>query len=594
MKDRPTMWTDIKGIDGLSRYTSKNPKFRVVAMVLACVVMIIFVFIIALFLPRSSTVMVTIYSIPDGATVLINGKEHSVTPLKLAITPGKIKFELLKQGFFNIEEDVTVERNNQSISFTLFPSDGATLIETNPKSSLVYVDDKFVGYSPLTVKNVKGTHRVRASFQGFVQQEKIIDFGLTNRVTIDLAPRNFKVEIDTIPQGGEIYINEKHQGVTPWIGYLDTGTYKIRLAKEGHPMIFKEIKIAEDFRNIYSFGSHDLTLEGKVGNYEAPKGQSYLCMPKDGIISTKTPPLYLGLPPVTVDLNLVASYLHMEEVRPEFGLLISNHSLYGSSINRVELDDKGNVLTKQIIFNYPGFNTQQVIGQQLENIDFETLSSEKLKRVQLIDDDGNPRFYMRSEIGSYFIIDRDQTPIKRLKLVGRAERSIASPNGNYIAYLFKGKIYLVDIQKEKEITSAFGSELAFTNDSTKLLVLNNGRISIIDTESSRVSNYPCHKTGYLIPLSSEIFAITDKDSIKALWSIEKSKEITFSEVFGSFFWKDHFEGDSLMIHSIQEQTKTLVLGRIYGLPVIITLDPIPSIIWTYIPENIIYNLKGQY
>jgi hypothetical protein len=134
-------------------------------------------------------------STPAGATVFVDGREFGVTPVAVrALAPGAHRVRLVRDGYAPAERRIVVTRSRpaQSIVVPLAeprtaslrgtaaptaPSStpatmgrytGGLVVESKPSGAKVYVDDRLVGTTPLSLPQISaGSHAVRLERDGY-------------------------------------------------------------------------------------------------------------------------------------------------------------------------------------------------------------------------------------------------------------------------------------------------------------------------------------------------------------------------------------------------------------------------------------------
>lgn len=190
-------------------------------------------------LPRVGALRVT--SDPDGATVLLDGKEIGKTPLVYPnVPPGKHTLSVRLAGYVTVEREVQVERAQASeAQFSLERQTRAVRVVSDPAGAEVTWDGQPLGKAPAVVtKAPVGTHTVRLSLPGYdeVEQEVRIDPGdKPAEVTIAMARLVGRLKITSEPAGAQISVAGKPRGTAPVeLGELPPGDYEISATLAGY------------------------------------------------------------------------------------------------------------------------------------------------------------------------------------------------------------------------------------------------------------------------------------------------------------------------------------------------------------------------
>jgi len=122
-------------------------------------------------------------SMPAGASVVVDGQSHGVTPLDLGeLALGAHTIEVSHPGHDTRQQRVTLSerRPARSVDFKLRPtgvpaqaapagnSPGSLQVTSHPSGAQVFVDDDLIGTAPLLLSNVAaGSRRLRVELSGY-------------------------------------------------------------------------------------------------------------------------------------------------------------------------------------------------------------------------------------------------------------------------------------------------------------------------------------------------------------------------------------------------------------------------------------------
>jgi PEGA domain-containing protein len=151
---------------------------------------------------------------PAGASVIVDGREHGTTPTVVrGLGRGTHRVRVIRDGYLPDERNVAVTRNQPSPSLlvtleprhpaaerisqsassdpgrTITPYTGSLVVESLPPGASVYLDNKPVGRTPLTLNSVNaGEHVVRLERDGYRRWGRSIRVVAAerNRVTASL------------------------------------------------------------------------------------------------------------------------------------------------------------------------------------------------------------------------------------------------------------------------------------------------------------------------------------------------------------------------------------------------------------------------
>lgn len=104
-----------------------------------------------------------ISSEPSGASVLIDGKDYGVTPLSLdSIVVGPHELKLEKYGYTSITKIITIDNLDKLVVDEKLVLGREVIITTPKDGANIYVDDDFIGASPITTTLSVGEHIIKA------------------------------------------------------------------------------------------------------------------------------------------------------------------------------------------------------------------------------------------------------------------------------------------------------------------------------------------------------------------------------------------------------------------------------------------------
>ncbi len=120
--------------------------------------------------------MLKITSDPSGAGVYVDGDYKGTTPLTISLSPGTHSVRLSKSDYEDYTTSVTLNPGeSKTISATLTPTFGYLSIDSTPQGAKVYIDDSYVGDTPLTdYKLSTGEHTVKVVKNGYEEFTKTV------------------------------------------------------------------------------------------------------------------------------------------------------------------------------------------------------------------------------------------------------------------------------------------------------------------------------------------------------------------------------------------------------------------------------------
>jgi PEGA domain len=132
-------------------------------------------------------------SVPEGATLLINGEYRGETPLRISdLSPGNYAVTFSRFGFIELSTSVPVEGGKiTEVAVTLRPDTGTLMVNSTPTGARVLLDGVDSGLSPLVIPNLSAEdHTVTLEKDGYIPaaQKVSITAGQMNPVDVSLQP----------------------------------------------------------------------------------------------------------------------------------------------------------------------------------------------------------------------------------------------------------------------------------------------------------------------------------------------------------------------------------------------------------------------
>jgi len=203
-----------------------------------------------------------------------------------------------------------------SIKIGVNESTGGLVVNSKPSGASVYVDNRFVGVTPLTISGIKtGSHIVKISYQGYADRIRTIVVRPHKYEYITetlLTPANTgSLYVDSSPRGASIYLDGDYEGETPRrIDFIPVGSHTLRLSKDGYRDHVQQVWIEPNRTTTISVNLVIETARYKLSISSTPSGASVYV---DGIIRGTTP-TYVYVTPGSHQIRLqLDGYLDYED-----------------------------------------------------------------------------------------------------------------------------------------------------------------------------------------------------------------------------------------------------------------------------------------
>jgi hypothetical protein len=129
-------------------------------------------------------------SVPDGASVTVNGDYRGKTPLMVSgLSPSTYTVMFSRAGFLDMSAQVIVQggRNSEVIA-NLQPETGSLAVNSTPPGARVLLDQTYAGLSPVVVENTTaGNHTVTLEKDGYVTAARQVSLTAGQNTPVDVV-----------------------------------------------------------------------------------------------------------------------------------------------------------------------------------------------------------------------------------------------------------------------------------------------------------------------------------------------------------------------------------------------------------------------
>ena len=186
--------------------------------------------------PAWATVSFT--TVPAGAELLVDGESQGTTPLNAEILQGRREVMLKLSGFKAWQERVELSAGENRVipPVTLEPADGLAFIQSTPIGASVTIGGEFKGQTPLEVALAPNTpHDITFFKNGYesAQQRLVTQPEGESQVSVTLTPVLSNVNIETTPNGAELFIDGQNRGSANQTLALMAISQRIEIRKPG-------------------------------------------------------------------------------------------------------------------------------------------------------------------------------------------------------------------------------------------------------------------------------------------------------------------------------------------------------------------------
>ncbi|MCK4311272.1 MAG: SUMF1/EgtB/PvdO family nonheme iron enzyme [Candidatus Cloacimonetes bacterium] len=185
-------------------------------------------------------VMITIKSVPTGATIYLNNDEIGKTNKQPFRFPGNYNLRLVKNKYEKIEETITVtETGNNIFSYHLEKSTVMLTISINPSDADIYLNnEKLTG----NIQEISpGKHKIEVRKTGYFSQTRTIEVQKGKDITesFTLKKKTGKLQFVVEPMEANVTLKKDEKTIDNWKGSkyktnLQIGEYQIIASLTGY------------------------------------------------------------------------------------------------------------------------------------------------------------------------------------------------------------------------------------------------------------------------------------------------------------------------------------------------------------------------
>ena len=190
-----------------------------------------------------------ISSNPNNVKVFLNNAELGVTPLTINLDRSNNEIILKKAGYKEKKVKYFVDDNNKSeIKYLLDEDENLISLSSNPPSASVFLDDEYVGITPIKFPNIKkGTIKIKK----YGYRDKLISpNNQTKTINTTLEKDMAEVQFSSnVP--AKVILNGKYIGSTPLKKDIQKIKHKISYEALGHRSIRESFEPLNDKVQIY-------------------------------------------------------------------------------------------------------------------------------------------------------------------------------------------------------------------------------------------------------------------------------------------------------------------------------------------------------
>ena len=204
-------------------------------------------------------------SSPMDAEIYIDGKHYGTTPNVIAdLLIGNHELRLEKQGCAPLYKTIVI-KEGETLSLNETMTTGReVVVRTSCNTDNVYIDNKYVGKSPVTTNLSYGTHVVKVQRDGKTVT-KNIEVGVgSSKINVEMAFGKL-LAITSSAKGDKVYVDNKYVGETPLEVDLSLETHEVEV-RRGKLYDQKRIYVHDTRETSFYFNPHKESLSKYLKN----------------------------------------------------------------------------------------------------------------------------------------------------------------------------------------------------------------------------------------------------------------------------------------------------------------------------------------
>jgi formylglycine-generating enzyme required for sulfatase activity len=235
---------------------------------------------------------------PDNATISVSGLSFHIGD-NFLLLPGQHQVNAEADGYYSLSTtiEVTAARTQES-ELALDPLPGKLKTSSVLDGIEVFIDGEAAGTAPGLIEDIpRGAHIVEFRKYRYFPLRLEMDIeglGRTQSVEVELQPAWGQMQISSVPEGAEVFVDGQPVGITPLMAeVLETGTL-LAVTKKGHKTWERQVSIKAG--SMETFPTIELVVaDGTVDVSTSPAGAHVTV---DGKFRGTTP-VSLELSPLT-------------------------------------------------------------------------------------------------------------------------------------------------------------------------------------------------------------------------------------------------------------------------------------------------------
>ena len=183
--------------------------------------------------------IVSIKTLPEGASLLIDGDEAGISPASIEVIEGERQLEVSKPGYKTWAGTISVQAQvDQALpEILLIKADGRLQVHTTPAGASVTLAGRYQGQTPVAINMPPGVDQpLLVTRAGFKPITRSISIAPDEEVKLDLNLEAITgtVRVSAKPAGARLFINDEPRGKASQTLILTARKHRVRIALEGY------------------------------------------------------------------------------------------------------------------------------------------------------------------------------------------------------------------------------------------------------------------------------------------------------------------------------------------------------------------------
>ena len=220
----------------------------------------------------------------DIQVTIDNQRQATAPGLIEDISRGSHQFSFSKYRYFPLSQQIEITGlgQTQDINVSLLPAWGEMTFDSQPKQADLYVDETFVGKTPISTEILETGSTIRLELAGYktYQEQVMVKAGtFAKHPPINMIIADGELQITTEPSAASVILDKQFIGTTPLTTELPPfKSYRLELFKEGYLKATRTLSLQPQQTTEVA-----LSLKPNIGDIELTLNPSDAQIVVDGI-----------------------------------------------------------------------------------------------------------------------------------------------------------------------------------------------------------------------------------------------------------------------------------------------------------------------